>query len=92
MSIPFLPYNKIEKGIEYIETIIKDKFPENESENKKWSRFMTNFKNQWLKKITPESFTVFNDVQRTNDYWTDYHFLINGRIGRHPNTYRLLSK
>ena len=92
LLIALLPHNEIENGIMYIETIIKDKFHDNDSETIKWSRFMTNFKNQWIKKITPESFTVFDDVKRTNDYWTNYHFSINGRIGRHPNTYKLLSK
>ena len=86
--LSLLPYDKIEEGVKLIQMDIDKAF----SGNVNWIRFLTYYKEKWLNKIMPERFSVHDDVERTNDYWTDYVSTINGRIGNNANTNKLISK
>ena len=88
IALSFLPYKKIREGFEYVETEINTVF----SDNIYWKRFIKYYKTKWLEKVKPERFSVFDMIERTNNYYAKYVSTINGRMGNNANTNKLLSK
>lgn len=86
--LSLLPHNKIKDGLDCIQQIIDNEF----AGDQKWNRFLKHYKKTWLEGITAEVFSVYNTVERTNNYFLDYHKILNGRIGSNPDTCRILSK
>lgn len=85
MILQLLPANKIKEGVEIIKKIINVKYQDDKKTLKKWNKFMTfYFENEWMKKVTPQVFSVFMSCDRTNNYLESYHRAINQMIRTKP--------
>lgn len=93
LNLPLLPANKIHEGILVIEELIEKSFPDNERKKKTWKKFLNHyFVNEWIEKVTPEVFSVYNMVDRTNNYLESYHRTLNSMIRSKPCPYIFLCK
>ena len=86
--LALLPTNKFQDGFLYIKTEVNKNF----RNCRKWKKFMKYFKRQWVQKVTPEVFSVFGVVDRTNNFLESYHRTLNKRLGKAPEQKKLLGK
>lgn len=74
IALSLLPYDKIVEGF----VLLKQEAIEKQSDRaNKCEKFCKYFENEWLKKVTPESFSVFNALDRTNNYIESWHRRLN---------------
>lgn len=88
INLALLPPNYVQEGLHLIEQEVNQKFPE----MKQWNRFLTEFREFCMEKLTPNVFSVYDMIERTNDYWTKYNSQFNSKVTKYPNTFKLLSK
>ncbi|CAB0040275.1 unnamed protein product, partial [Trichogramma brassicae] len=77
----------IEEGFQIIETFTENKFQGEEKLLEKWNNFFDHyFTAEWMKKVKPQVFSVFNCVDRTNNYLESYHRTLNQDMRAKPFT------
>lgn len=83
--IALLPHDKITEALEIIKKIIEKYFKDNAKIFKKWKKFVEYYiQNEWIKKVTPKVFSVYNMVDRTNNFLESYHRSINEIMRSNP--------
>lgn len=93
LVVPLLPPEKISEAIIIIKNSIEKKFENDALKLKKWKKFMNfYFEKEWMQKVTPNVFSVYNLVDRTNNHLESYHRTLNYLLRTKPTTYNLLSK
>lgn len=93
LQIPLLPPKKIREGVDFIKKLINELFnsPEKQKSLKAWLKFMNNyFEVQWMKTTTLERFSVYWEVDRTNNYSETNNSVINQDINSKPESYTFI--
>ncbi|KAL7294978.1 hypothetical protein TKK_0011688 [Trichogramma kaykai] len=86
--LPLLPPDKIPEGFEIIKNLTKTKFADESKLQKKWSKYLNYyFDKEWMKTVKPKTFSVYNSVDRTNNYLESYHRTLNENIRTKPSTF-----
>uniref|UniRef100_A0ABD2XDD1 MULE transposase domain-containing protein n=1 Tax=Trichogramma kaykai TaxID=54128 RepID=A0ABD2XDD1_9HYME len=93
LVLPLLPANNIPEGFDVILKLVKKLFIDEPKYLERWSKFLNNyFTKEWMKKVKPETFSVFNSVDRTNNYLESYHRTLNKFIRANPTTHQFSIK
>ncbi|XP_066590821.1 uncharacterized protein [Prorops nasuta] len=50
-----------------------------------FNKFFIYYERQWLSKVGPEQFSVYNKTNRTNNYVESYQRTLNKSLGKHPH-------
>lgn len=92
--LALLPDSKIEEGVEIITELIDCNFPGEKSAptRLKWGKYMKYFKDEWMNKVKPETFSVYNMVDRTNNFLESYHSWLWTKLRTGPTVFKFLSK
>ncbi|KAL7298898.1 hypothetical protein TKK_0008005 [Trichogramma kaykai] len=91
LVLPLLPANNIPEGFDVILKLVKKLFIDEPKYLERWSKFLNNyFTKEWMKKVKPETFSVFNSVDRTNNYLESYHRTLNKFIRANPTTHQFV--
>ena len=62
LVLPLLPPEKIQQGLDLIKTLAEEKFANDGNKLTKWRKFLLYINNEWMKKVKPQVFCVFNEV------------------------------
>ena len=92
LVLPVLPPEKIDEGFDVISNLVEDKFCNDENKLKTWRTFLLYIQNEWYKKVKPEVVSVFNQVDRTNNYLESYHRTLNDKIRTKPSVHNFICK
>ena len=69
ITLPLLPADKILEGLNIIKITIEEQYAGDLKILKKWRKFATiYFEKYWMNTVTPIIFSVYNKVDRTNNY------------------------
>uniref|UniRef100_A0ABD2W7J4 Uncharacterized protein n=1 Tax=Trichogramma kaykai TaxID=54128 RepID=A0ABD2W7J4_9HYME len=91
LVLPLLPADKIPEGFQIIKEVIANEFADNPKFLKRWTKFIDNyFTKEWMNKIKPETFSVYNSVDRTNNCLESYHRSLNQKLKSNPSVYTFL--
>lgn len=85
---PSLIPSALTKIIEEVELVFKD----NPTMLDHWTTFFDYFERQWMVSVKPEYFSVYECVDRTNNYIESYHREVNSRLGGRKTIAVFLSK
>lgn len=78
IALTLLPPEKIAEGFTLIEEHCKTNFPN----NSKITKFLDYYKKQWLPH--PQNFSVYREIDRTNNAVESYHRTINSMMRKSP--------
>uniref|UniRef100_A0A1Y1M514 HECT domain-containing protein n=1 Tax=Photinus pyralis TaxID=7054 RepID=A0A1Y1M514_PHOPY len=81
MALALLPCDMAVEGF----NLIKSEAPDDI--RNAFSNFFTYVESTWLEGVTPQLFSVFNLVRRTNNAVEAYHRVLNQKFGVHPNVW-----
>lgn len=103
-----MPTEHIQKGLSYIEKLAyelgerqdREASEKDEKKGKKrpesfsvmWKRFFKYFKDEWMKKVKPEFFSLFDAPVRTNNLLERWHRYLNDQMGGKPGVQHFISK
>ena len=91
--MPLFPRDKVKQGVDVIKDLIKEKFSSDKVKLKKWNKFMNfYFDKEWMTKVRPGTFCVFNCPDRTNNYLESYHRSMNQGLRTKPTTNNFICK
>ncbi|XP_043467899.1 uncharacterized protein LOC122502079 [Leptopilina heterotoma] len=79
MALPLLPANEIEQAFNDIVTSLSA------ATRRIMEPFFHYYRRQWIRKVTPQIFSVFNPRRRTNNNIESYHRTLKIRFGIHLN-------
>ena len=87
--LPLLPKDKVNTGLNYIRNLINEKFPGNDT----WQDYVNlYFQGYWMNIVTPNRFSVYKLLDRTNNRVETYHKDLNKNIGKKPSVKKIISK
>lgn len=67
--LALLPADKIWDGIDVVYEIIDKNFKNDKKTRNRWHKFLKKYCiKQWVKRVTPEIFSVFDEIDRTTNY------------------------
>lgn len=81
MNLALLPPRFIPVGLKLIKDEVEKTFVNHQTMLLNWKKFFEYVENQWMKSVTAEGFSVFQCVDRTNNYIESYHRGANSKIG-----------
>lgn len=86
-----LPPEKMGKGVEVIHSLIDKNFASDKKIKNRWQRYMRKyFKAEWMGKVGPEVFSVYNLVDRTNNYLESLHSWYWTKMHTCPSVFKFL--
>lgn len=86
MGLALLPANNIPQAHLWLVTNIPDGMKNNLRE------FLTYFDDEWIRRTTPELWSVFNLNNRTNNFTESYNKKANEQMGKHPSIWTFTGK
>ncbi|XP_043481354.1 uncharacterized protein LOC122510642 [Leptopilina heterotoma] len=86
MALPLLPANEIEET--YFEIIESTSL----RLRRKIQKFLNYFQKQWIRKVTPQVFSVYVLERRTNNVLESYHRQLKQMFGIKPHIWTFTSK
>lgn len=108
ISLALLPAEQIEQGLSHIEELAyklgekqdREAMEEREKKGKKhpgnfsvmWRRFFKYFKDEWMKKVKPQFFSLFDAPVRTNNLLERWHRHLNDQMGGKPGVQHFISE
>lgn len=70
---------------------VEELFNDDKKIIEKWQGFINNyFTRQWIKNVTPDVFSVYKMIDRTNNYLESYHRTLNNFIKSKPSTFTFI--
>ena len=78
--LALLPPEYFTDGLNHIQSLVNKHF----KYSKKWKSFLKYFRNEWVKRVTPETFNVASSVDRTNNFVESYHRTLNMMLKKNP--------
>lgn len=91
INLALLPPNLIASGLDIIIAEVNKKFENNQPMLKNWKTFFKYFDKQWMQSVKPEYFSVYECVDRTNNYIESYHRYLNSILGGRKTAAEFLS-
>ncbi|XP_051158527.1 uncharacterized protein LOC127279909 [Leptopilina boulardi] len=79
MALPLLPANEIERAFNELVTSLSA------PTRRIMGPLLRYYRRQWLRKVTPQIFSVHNLRRRTNNNIESYHRTLKDRFGLHSN-------
>lgn len=92
INLALLPPPLIPAALKRIIAEVDEKFKNNPDMLKKWKKFFDYFNQQWMVSVTPDCFSVYQCVDRTNNFLESYHRYLNSRLGGRKTAAEFLSK
>lgn len=86
MALAFLPSKFIQAAFEDLVEDCRREFGDYFDDFNKY------FEDEWMKKVTPEGFSIYRQTFATNNFLESYHRLITSKIGKKPTASNFLSK
>lgn len=91
MALTYLPAEKIPEGLAYCKEVAFEVGKEQKT-TKYWQDFFTYYDLEWMTKVKPENFSVFNAPERTNNCIERYHRELNQWMGHKPSAVKFIGK
>lgn len=92
INLALLPADRVWEGVEEVYATINRLYRHDKVNRNKWLNFMNYFNRQWLKKITPEGFSTFGQIDRTNNYSESHNSVINFEVPKKPPCHKFIGK
>lgn len=86
MALPLLPANEIERAFNELVTSLSA------PTRRIMGPLLRYYRRQWLRKVTPQIFSVHNYRRRTNNNIESYHRTLKDRFGLHSNIWTFSGK
>lgn len=91
IALALLPANLIENGLQIIEELAYKLGEKNKTLNR-WKKFFAYFRKEWMTIVTPEGFSVFGALDRTNNCLERYHRDLNQFLMSNPSVRKFFGK
>lgn len=88
--LALLPQDKIEEGLKIIEGLIEKNSSDKPAVYLKWLQYLEYFVSEWMTVVGPKVFSVYNSVDRTNNYLESLHNWYWAKLRTLPPVYKLL--
>lgn len=93
IPVALLPPNKIEEGIQVVISLIKTNFEKNQTIFNAWMVYVNEYiYPHWMESVTPEFFSVFGQIDRTNNYSESHNKICKTKIPSKPSCHSFLCK
>ncbi|XP_057329248.1 uncharacterized protein LOC130671115 isoform X2 [Microplitis mediator] len=81
IGLAFLPANQIQQAFDYLNDLYAVFLPH-------FQTFLTYYKSYWINNIKPENFTIYNILNRTNNFVESYNRRLKDKFGIHPRIWQ----
>lgn len=93
IPVALLPPNKIEEGVQEVISLIKLNFESNEIILNAWMVYINEYiYPHWMESVTPEFFSVFGQIDRTNNHSESHNKICKTKITTKPTCHSFLCK
>ncbi|XP_051157996.1 uncharacterized protein LOC127279599 [Leptopilina boulardi] len=85
LALPLLPANQTRDAFDQIKANMPQAIQQT------MNRFLQYFEREWFRIVTPNVFSVFGLIRRTNNCLEAYHHTLINKFGAHPNIWMFTS-
>lgn len=83
----------MKEGIQLLMDIINENFADDKKAGHRWRNFMTKyFHKQWMKTVGARIFSVYGEIDRTNNYSESNNSRLRQIIGKEPPCWKFLGE
>lgn len=91
IALALLPANLIENGLQIVEDLAYQ-LGDKKGTTNRWKKFFGYYRKEWMTTVTPEGFSVFGALDRTNNCLERYHRDLNQFLLSNPSVNKFFGK